>query len=69
MTDLAYPPQRKERKRVILRDRHNLLLLKRRVTVWRGEPIGDWTNWQGHRIALRALADNSFEGIVPDNFD
>jgi hypothetical protein len=67
MTDYEYPPQEQHSHRVELFDIRRKLLKRGRMDVWSGEPIGDWVEFHGIRIALRRLPHNKFEGIVPDS--
>lgn len=69
MTDLEYPPQQKRKARVKLLSRLGATLLDRRVEIHTGEPIGDWTEFRGIRIALKRMPRDRFEGIVPDSTD
>jgi hypothetical protein len=68
LTDYEAPPQHEEHHQVLLRDkRGKVLLKKRRIKVWVGEPIGDWILFRNIRIALHREGHDRFEGIVPDS--
>lgn len=66
MTDLEYPPQKKRHAKVSLLDTKGRLLRRGRMEIREGEPLGDWVEFRGIRIALRRVK-NDFEGIVPDS--
>lgn len=59
------PQQHRIKARAILKDPKGKVLRDKKVEVWEDEPIGDWTDFHGVRIALRRV-EGRFEGIVPD---
>jgi hypothetical protein len=68
MSSIEFPndlQQLKVRAHVILKNPMGSVILNRKHDVWEGEPIGDWCDFRGIRIALRRI-EGMFEGIVPD---
>jgi hypothetical protein len=59
------PQRRIKRARVRLEDTQHHIIFDGKREVWEGEPIGDWTDFRGRRIALRRV-EGTFEGRVPD---
>jgi hypothetical protein len=66
MTDYDAPPQKHVKKMVVLENILGRTLLKKNITIQRGEPIGDWVEYDDMRIALHEDKDGTFRGIVPE---